>query len=348
MCLLSFYPAHADLNLGHLCTGAENNPDGFGFAIVAGDRVEVFRSMDLGDTLAAFVRARHAFPEGDAMFHSRIATAGLVTVENVHPFPVGRDGRQRSIVVGHNGVLPWTAQPDKGDPRSDTRVFAEDMFLPRFKDLDSPKTIRRLETWLTPYNKLVFLTTNPYYKRRSYILNESQGDWVDGVWHSNTSYLTRSYSMWAYAGNGYTFSPASGKRYASRKEELTVTDCAFCWARNQITLGLCQACYTCNFCGLEDEHCECFVTDAGVKAIGSAPVVEINSQPLSVDVTAEATYCDWCSEEDTVCVCVGGAARADVAARAADTGMSETEMDAHWERLMADYDLKVSAKEDGA
>src|SRR5688572_10791326 len=330
MCLLSYFPPNAEINIKHLRTGASNNADGHGFAVILPNgRIETFRSMDAEEAIARFAEVRSFVPDTDALFHSRWTTHGLTTVENVHPFPVGRDGRKGNIVVAHNGVLPWTVQPEKGDPRSDTRIFAEDMFLHRFKDLDSPRTIRRLEKWLGTGNKLVFLTTNPYYRRRAYILNERVGDWVDGVWHSNDGYLPRvSYaSLWP--SDTRTAVAGDGRRWPRNK-----FDCLVCQAYCTVTFGMCMTCLTCNYCYMEEEECLCYATsnDAAKSALRNshaAAVKEINAQPIGGEIveSSEVKLCDWCGEDEYAdCVCAGASARADVAARADDVGMSEEEM----------------------
>ena len=350
MCLLSYFQPGAEVNIEHLCTGARNNPDGHGFALINSDnRLEVFKSMEFAETLARFVAARNANPDTDALFHSRITTHGLTSVENVHPFRAGRNGKHGNILVAHNGILPVSAQPDKGDPRSDTRLFAEDMFMGMFKDLDSPKVVRRLESWLTSYNKLVVLTTNPQYKRRAYILNESRGEWVKGVWHSNDSYLPRLYPMWAYSGSGYEFTPASGRKYASKAAEVGEHDCAYCWAKSSVEFGMCTACFTCKWCGEEDDACSCFVKILGPPKAIAAGSSEINAQPLDVDVTADSFTsgddCAWCGEPDTSCCCLGGTARAEVEARAMDVGMSDGEMEDRWDALLAEYNIRRDDQE---
>jgi predicted glutamine amidotransferase len=156
MCLLTFIPGGVQPELDALSCGADVNPDGHGWAIVAGQRLLVGHGMNPAETIASFAEARGRHPDGPALFHSRYATAGRVNVDNCHPFAVGGDPR---TVLAHNGVLPASVQPSRGERRSDTRIAAED-FLPRFGSLRSRAARLRFEKWMTLRNKIVILTVD--------------------------------------------------------------------------------------------------------------------------------------------------------------------------------------------
>ena len=74
MCLLTFYPATVMPDTAALRHGSYLNDDGHGFAIVAGARLIVRHGMDAGEMIEAFDVARHHYPDGPALFHSRFAT----------------------------------------------------------------------------------------------------------------------------------------------------------------------------------------------------------------------------------------------------------------------------------
>lgn len=356
MCLLSFYPAGAEINVDHLRNGSECNSDGFGWGIVTSDaHLDSFRSMDFEEALARFIEARAIHPEGDALFHSRYSTHGVINVDNCHPFPVGRNGRTRNILVGHNGILSREVQPIPGDRRSDTRIFAEDFFLGRFKDLDNPATITRLERWLTGYNKLVILTVNPAHEQRSYILNADSGVWVKGVWHSNDGYIRTPYKMWAHSETGYTFAPRGASAWSGR---YRAGDCVHCGESETIRLGMCTSCLYCEWCGEEDTACVCYSGGGYVSStvLGYPPKSPkaitakggINSVPLDTDPTVDTWLCGICDSEASETCCAEAAARE--MSREPDLGMSEVDMEAHWERLMAEYeisDANASTARDG-
>src|SRR4051794_19310323 len=167
MCLLSFYPAGILPNTDALLNGAVVNTDGYGYAIVAGDQIQARHGLDAEKMIAAFAADRSSNPDGPALFHCRFATHGDTSTKNCHPFRVGGDSR---TVLAHNGVLPKLVQPAKKDPRSDTRILADD-FLPLFGSMRVRRNRLRLQRWMTPANKLVVLTVDRRFTKQAYILH---------------------------------------------------------------------------------------------------------------------------------------------------------------------------------
>lgn len=238
MCLLTFYPSGVGPDVIALTDGAYVNPDGHGFAIVAGERLIVRRGMDADRMVAAFERMRDKYPDGPALFHSRLASHGRVGKQNCHPFRIGGD---RRTVVAHNGILPKNVRPTKGDKRSDTRIAAED-FLPYqpFGSLDSWAGQDRLTRWLGQWNKIVILTVDPSYRENAYVLNEEHGSWMGGVWYSNLDFLVPE-DQWD------TFSPDDAwECVRCRSIEIDPYN------------GLCTVCEACPDCGEFDGYCSCY------------------------------------------------------------------------------------------
>jgi glutamine amidotransferase len=166
-----------------LLQGACRNPDGFGFAIMAGDKIISERTMSAKKSIRRFLELRKQYPEAYALWHCRIATQGVRNEGNCHPFAVGGDTQ---TYLAHNGVL--SVPMAEGDRRSDTRVFAEEI-LPAMggvSALDNYGVFHILEKWATG-SKIVVMTVDPSAKSNLYILNEKAGEWDnDGVWWSNT------------------------------------------------------------------------------------------------------------------------------------------------------------------
>lgn len=216
MCLLTYFKPGVQPDIDALRNGAETNDDGHGFAIIVGDEVITGHDMDFEVVVRLFADWRNHFPEGHALFHSRWTTHGSRTLDNVHPYQVA--GRP-NVILAHNGVLPREVQPEAGDRRSDTRIFAEQVLMHTYPALDSPRTRRRLESWLTRSNKLVVLTTDRRYEKQAYIFNESAGEWVGGIWYSNSGYLPPV----SYAGysnkiaTGYWVKPLGADKYVWRE-----------------------------------------------------------------------------------------------------------------------------------
>jgi hypothetical protein len=260
MCLLTFLPAGVMPDVAALLNGAYLNDDGHGFAIVAGDHLITRRGMDAEAMLDAFDALRHQHPHGPAMFHSRLSTHGERGIDNCHPFPIGGDER---TVLAHNGILPAVARPAKGDPRSDTRITAEE-FLPLFGPLRTRRARLAFQRWMTPRNKVVILTVDRRFKQRAYILNERSGIWDGGIWYSNDGYLPLPPDHWALANDSrWDWSPPDRPGH--------VLDwCGYCRAIIDLADDQCRCCGWCRDCGEMPEDCLCYTPAALDRRTGAA------------------------------------------------------------------------------
>jgi glutamine amidotransferase len=244
-----------------IVNASNNNPDGFGYAIHYGDRIVTSRGMNAQKTIDKFFDALDgAGTDFVAMYHARITTHGDSIIENAHPFRVG--GR-KDIILGHNGMLP--IHPKKGDRRSDTRIFAEDI-LPSLgvESLDNNDSFKRLEGWAAG-SKLAILTNAPELRDSVYIVNEHLGDWDQNVWWSNSSYK-HSYTFY---GSGYysrglwsseDLLDADRKALTAELEEVDYT-CYVCMS--QVTEeglydGVCTVCNSCLECYDHAVACMCY------------------------------------------------------------------------------------------
>jgi predicted glutamine amidotransferase len=102
LCILIVCKPGATLPREHLLGSIENNPNGAGYAIHKGDSLFVERGLNDLELVDSFLANRTQWPEGPAMFHARIASAGDVTDANCHPFQVGE---HNDIVLAHNGAM---------------------------------------------------------------------------------------------------------------------------------------------------------------------------------------------------------------------------------------------------
>jgi hypothetical protein len=240
MCLLTYFAAGILPDTDKLLNGAFFNNDGYGYAIVTGDDIQVRHGLDAEKTIAQFDGDRRSNPHGPALFHCRFATHGPTNTENCHPFRVGGDPR---TVLAHNGILLTVVQPRKKDPRSDSRILADDL-VPLFGSMRVRRNRIRLQKWMTPANKVVILTVDRSFTKQAYILNEDAGVWDGGIWYSNAGYLF---------DDRLRFGSRDGAEYGH-----DATGCLFCGAPFDLRDQNCQVCGGCFDCGEELEDCRCY------------------------------------------------------------------------------------------
>jgi len=269
MCMLCVIPPNVIPSRDKLENSALNNPHGFGFAIAVPSKNRIIseRTMNADESINRFLKLRGEFPEGYAMWHARYATHGSMTIDNCHPFRLG--GNDKLTYIGHNGVLPTIET--KGEHRSDTRIFAEDI-LPAMGGvtaLDNEQMYNVIENF-TSGSKVCVLTIDPRAKYQCYILHEDKGE-VDtaGVWWSNGS----CYLDWGYL----SYSSPTAKRgvfksidtYTSIDEEDEVIICENCNVVNDAfhyyDMGACKECGSCFDCGTYYQNCLCYKSSKNLK-----------------------------------------------------------------------------------
>lgn len=257
MCVICYVPSGTTPTESQLDNACLSNPDGFGFIVRTDDGLVTGRSMDYDKAIDRFLDLRAKHPQHDAAFHARITTHGQTRLDNNHPFRVG----DKRTALMHNGMLPIDVP--KGDDRSDTRIFAEDRLTKMgLGVLDNKKQRKALAKWMRG-SKMVIMSTRDDLQKPTYILNESDGLWDDGIWWSNTSY-----------SRAPSWSRAWDKDYVHWWEAAAATDdddhfddgmqclnpaCGIVWTRNSKSnkIGICQSCYRCLDCGYGSNDCWC-------------------------------------------------------------------------------------------
>ena len=193
MCIIASVPKGANIDKDTLETMWKHNSDGAGISwIDEKGKVRVYKTMKLKPFLQKFSEVHKKYGRtADMLVHMRIATHGSVCMDNNHPFNV-----DTQTVFAHNGILPTQFHPPAKRDISDTRYFNETFLqYQKLAALDDSRYIDHLGSVIGSFNKLVILTANPKLRRDSYIINESSGEWSDGVWYSNDSYLEYSAKM---------------------------------------------------------------------------------------------------------------------------------------------------------
>ena len=206
MCLLVVSSPNSTPRKKDLDNASCNNPHGFGYAVIAGNKIITGKGMSAKKVIKEFLEVRKKYPNSYAMYHARFATHGVKNEENCHPFQVGGSDL---TYLAHNGILPVHIEPT--DRRSDTRIFAEDILpaMGGITALDDVNLYSMLEKW-SAGNKIAVFTLDPNAQYDCYIINEDLGHWDnEGNWWSNDGYKENTWSqyfkkqsdVYEYSGN---------------------------------------------------------------------------------------------------------------------------------------------------
>jgi predicted glutamine amidotransferase len=164
-----------------------NNPHGYGLIIQDGDKLTVTRQLNPEGTTPEEVDKLLRDNGGFTRFlHLRWMTEGDITLDNVQPFRV-YNKKGHEIWFMHNGTLydykPGKLENGTEDPRSDSRIFADDVLTP-FLDLSGGKydesIARKILTyfWGTGIHNRGLLISN---KHKPLMLNAKEWKDIDAV-----------------------------------------------------------------------------------------------------------------------------------------------------------------------
>tara|TARA_B100000131_G_scaffold48458_1_gene43045 strand:- start:3709 stop:4845 length:1137 start_codon:yes stop_codon:yes gene_type:complete len=192
MCIIASIPKNTGtITKNTLETMCNNNSHGFGIAwIDENNKIQISKSMDQKQFVKKCLKVQNDYgKKSDILIHARIATSGKTNIANCHPFKV-----DKNTVFAHNGVLDCVEPTDK---KSDTRVFNEVVLKNLKKGFLAKDDVREFLGEIIGSDKLVFLTNNEDLDKNTYIINEQNGKWEDGIWFSNNTYcqwkFTNSY-----------------------------------------------------------------------------------------------------------------------------------------------------------
>lgn len=277
MCMLCVIPPNTIPSREKLENSALNNPHGFGFAIVVPDegRIIVERTMSADESINRFLELRTKYMEGYAVWHARIATSGNVDITNCHPFVVPDEQYPNMTYVAHNGMLD--VHEEVGEPRSDTRIFAEDLIpaIGGITALDNVQVFNLIDEF-TRGSKVAILTIHPDAEYQLYMFHENAGHWdkETGVWWSNNSCELTSYSRYnanAYYDYDYAYTGSTAKDEKYDKEYLqwlkktdptyNMVVCQGCWHEfdwTDVPDDRCPKCKFCLMCDGSEQSCLCY------------------------------------------------------------------------------------------
>jgi predicted glutamine amidotransferase len=199
MCIILLKPKGAILTEEKIKEAYEENPHGSGFVYYEprGNKYKIFKRLDNEELLLKEYKEKVGDREKDlvVIWHSRIRSAGDISIENVQPFYLPNMG----AMMAHNGTFIAPKFLDNKSKKSDTVQVADwiDNHLnPEFFEDEHRRDM--LESYLGS-SRVVFLFGETYY-----ILNEDSGSWVDGIWQSKKEIKKKVYT--GYTTYGYSYS----------------------------------------------------------------------------------------------------------------------------------------------
>jgi len=248
MCLLVVSSPNSTPRKKDLQNASCNNPHGFGYAVIAGNKIITGKGMNSKKIIKEFLEVRKKYPNSYAMYHARFATHGVKNDENCHPFKVGGSDL---TYLAHNGILDVHIEPT--DKRSDTRIFAEDILpsMGGITALDDNNLYGMIQKWSSG-NKIAVFTLDPNAQYDCYIINEDLGHWDnEGNWWSNDGYKPSIYSKYFnYSGDGSDIGNAEDDYMCHSCGTPVIDD------GNPYHCYLCGTCFDCSL--VKDDGCMCW------------------------------------------------------------------------------------------
>lgn len=250
MCLLVVSSPNSTPRKKDLECASCNNPHGFGYAVIAGNKIITGKGMSSKKIIKEFLEVRKKYPKSYAMFHARFATHGVKNDDNCHPFKVG--GSELTYLA-HNGVL--SVDIPANDMRSDTRIFAEDILpaMGGITALDNTNLYRMIEGWASG-SKIAVFTLDPDAEYDCYIINEDLGHWDNaGNWWSNDGYKQNAWTNLFRKGDEYydTLDPMGDDGYGCMMCGTAVSE-----DDNPYYCFSCGSCFDCSM--IVNDSCLCW------------------------------------------------------------------------------------------
>ena len=176
MCIAIYKPEGKVIPVETLKECYRANPDGAGFMFAENKRLHIEKGFFNFDS---FYKAYQEHENKQTVLHFRIKTHGKIDTTNCHPFAVNS-----SLAFVHNGIISGFGDAN----HSDTIGFNHGVLQPLVNKwgnlaLFQDPMIDLLESRIG-YSKLIFLDRHGNHN----ILNESKGEWDNGIWYSNNSY----------------------------------------------------------------------------------------------------------------------------------------------------------------
>lgn len=184
MCVMIVQEPNVELSKELLKQCFDNNSHGCGYTFAKDGAIYYNKTLDFEEFYESYSKDREANQDLYFLVHFRLATHGEVNLDNAHPFVVND-----KMIMMHNGTIN-NCTPAKGDVRSDSKVFAEDIIANLPDGWEDNRACMELVEKYIGASKVLTLTNDGNIT----IFNEHLGNEYLGCWFSNYSYYkdTRS------------------------------------------------------------------------------------------------------------------------------------------------------------
>jgi predicted glutamine amidotransferase len=182
MCIAILNQNH-ELSLETIGNSWHNNPQGGGLLFVnkKTNQLQSFKTFELRQFYKAYLELLDVAKDNTMILHFRIATQGVKSLDNLHPFINDVSG----LGFVHNGII--SQHCDRSSQKSDTALFNDVVVSKLTSDFVYDEDLQnRMTKYVGKWNKLIFMNDDADVT----IINENQGEWVNDQWFSNDSWCT--------------------------------------------------------------------------------------------------------------------------------------------------------------
>jgi len=184
MCVIIVKPKEGILTRKHLKEAFRVNSHGAGMMFADNGKLFIHKGFfGFRKFYGQYSKYQRQYPNSTFVLHFRIASSGLINVENCHPFQV-----QKGAGFCHNGIMSSLADKEHSDTYNFVTKVLNKLPTGFWHTDDINKKIQKCAT--SSNSKFVLMD----YTGRYLIYNEGAGHWRAGCWYSNASYTITSYT----------------------------------------------------------------------------------------------------------------------------------------------------------
>jgi len=238
MCIIVYKNKNADIPTKKLLkTCFENNDDGAGYMVQVKNQVHIKKGfMKFNDFWQAFSKDKKITKDCQLAIHFRIATGGLISAGNCHPYPITdktTELTKTNIIadkaICHNGIL--TGFDDIENKYNDTQVFTKNVLFYLAKEKIQPNILEAIRN-MTMGSRLCLFINGDWFLTGNWTIDKQTG-----LQFSNLSYK-REKINWGFYGLPKT----KTKRTKRTKRTKYQDEYQYIYPDERYSMTVCPAC----------------------------------------------------------------------------------------------------------